>query len=119
MNQITLNIPPNALNSAKEIARNTNREVEDVLVEWIDQGAASQPVQSLSDDQLLKLCESQMEPSQQKQLSALLEKNRENQLTTEDKQELERLMTLYRQGLLRKAEAYNEAVQRGLHINLQ
>jgi len=67
-----------------------------------------------SDQEILKLTELQLEPSQDLRLSALLAQQNAGMLSSEEKQELASLMHIYEQGLLLKAQALQAAVQRGL-----
>ncbi len=69
---------------------------------------------TLSDRQIIALTELQMEPSQDQRLSQLLQTQQERILTTAEQSELEILMEIYQAGLLRKAQALNESVKRGL-----
>ena len=71
-------------------------------------------ITSLSDIQILALCDSELSAQAQAQLSELLEKQRENQLQPFEVSQLENLLQCYRQGLVRKAEALKVAVERGL-----
>jgi hypothetical protein len=111
---VTLELPETLAQRAKEIAALTNRRIEDVLVEWIDRASAELPVESLPNDWVLALCDMQMEPEQQEALSDLLVRNREGQLDDEDANQLNELMQVYRDGLVRKARALKVAVERGL-----
>ncbi len=72
------------------------------------------PLSTLSDRQIIALTELQMEPSQDQRLSQLLQTQQERILTTAEQSELEILMEIYQAGLLRKAQALNESVKRGL-----
>ncbi|MEE3718625.1 hypothetical protein V2H45_17935 [Tumidithrix elongata RA019] len=69
---------------------------------------------TLSNQQVIALTELQMEPSQDQRLSQLLQTQQERILTTAEQSELEILMEIYQAGLLRKAQALNESVKRGL-----
>lgn len=69
---------------------------------------------TLSDQQVIAFTELQMETSQDKRLSQLLQTQQERILTTAEQSELEMLMEIYQAGLLRKAQALNESVKRGL-----
>jgi hypothetical protein len=89
-----------------------------VLTEWLDHFASDLPVASLSDEQILALCEMQMDENQKRELSDLLALQREGQLTAANRERLEMLMTVYRRGLVRKAEALKVAVERGLRAPL-
>jgi hypothetical protein len=69
---------------------------------------------SLADSEILALSNLQMDPDQDARLSELLEKQRERSLLSNEPQELEGLMQIYREALLRKNAALVEAVKRGL-----
>ncbi len=69
---------------------------------------------TLSDQQIIALTELQMEPSQDQKLSQLLQTQQERSLNNVEQSELEMLMGIYQAGLLRKAQALNESVKRGL-----
>lgn len=111
---VILQLPEEAIHSAKEVAARTQRRLEDVLVEWIDQAAAEVPVELLPDQQVLALCDMQMDREQQEELSDLLARNREGVLDQQERARLDELMQIYRHGLVRKAEALKVAVERGL-----
>jgi hypothetical protein len=111
---VTLELPETLAQRAKEIAVLTNRRLEDVLVEWIDRASQELPVESLPDDWVLALCDTQMEQEQQEALSELLARNREGQLNNEEVNQLDELMQVYRHGLVRKARSLKVAVERGL-----
>ena len=72
------------------------------------------PVDALPDDQVLALCDIQMDPVQQEELSELLARNREGELDPAHYDRLDQLMGVYRRGLVRKAQALKVAVERGL-----
>jgi len=111
---VTLELPENLARSARETAARTRRSLEDVLVEWLDRAASELLVESLPDEQVLALCELQMDVEQQTELSDLLARNREGQLTQAETTRLDDLMLVYRRGLVRKARALKVAVERGL-----
>lgn len=111
---VTLNIPETAAIRAKAIAHYTGRHFEDVLLEWIDRSAYETPISELPDDEVLALSSIQLDENQQHELSILLEYNREGSLDELQRNRLDQIMTLYRQGLKQKAEALHVAVQRGL-----
>lgn len=111
---VTLEIPEDAARRAREIVARTQRRFEDVLVEWIDQSAAEPPVESLSDAEVLALCDLQLSPGEQAELSNLLANNREGRLTKKQLARLGELMDTYERGMVRKSEALKVAVKRGL-----
>src|SRR5262245_6048482 len=111
---ITLELPDLLARRAREVASQTNRRIEDVLLDWLYQIENDPPVESLSKEQLLVLCDSQMDPDQNEELSDLLARNQEGQLDEADHQRLDELMKIYRVSLLRKAQALKLAVEQGL-----
>ncbi len=76
------------------------------------------PVEMLSDAQVLALSYSYMDLDQQEELSDLLADQREGVIDQAGRNRLEKLMQIYRRGLLRKAEALKVAVERGLRAPL-
>jgi len=111
---VTLQLPEEALRSAREVAARTQRRLEDVLADWIGQAAAELPVDLLPDQEVLALCDMQMDRKQQEELSELLARNREGVLDQQGRARLDELMQVYRRGLVRKAQALKVAVERGL-----
>lgn len=78
-----------------------------------------QPVDTLLDEEVLTLTELQLPAEKQETLNSLLARNQDDVLTAEERQQLDALIRLYEQGLLRKAEALRVAVERGLREPLQ
>ena len=68
----------------------------------------------LSDDAILAWAEYEMKPGEDRRLSDLLSKQQGGFLAETERLQLTALMQLYQEGLLRKAQALAEAVQRGL-----
>ncbi len=73
----------------------------------------------ISDAEILAIADSGMESTQDRRFSELLDKQQARKLTDDERSELFVLMQVYQQGLLRKAQALNEAVQRGLREPLE
>jgi hypothetical protein len=116
---VTLEIPTTLVQQAKEIAQLTDRPLEAVLIEWIDHASADLPIETMPDEQVLLLCDSQLSTEQQTALSDLLERNREGQLHATETQQLNELMQIYRRGLVLKSRALKVAVSRGLRPPLE
>jgi predicted DNA-binding protein len=120
--QVTVTLPDDTYRRAEYLARLTGRDIADVLAETIDlslqplgvQHAADQPMAELSDTDVLAVADSQMDLAQEVRFRELLEKQQAGHLTQEDRAALLALMQIYQEGLLRKAQAFHEAVQRGL-----
>jgi hypothetical protein len=84
-----------------------------------ERASADLPIETMPDEQVLLLCDSQLSTDQQTALSDLLELNREGQLHAAETQKLDELMQIYRRGLVRKARALQAAVNRGLRPPLK
>ncbi len=115
---VKLQLSKTVAQQAKEIAALSHRQLEDVLLEWINYGVTELPIESLPDEQILALCNLQMDSQEQENLRDLLVRNREGQLSEVEVNQLDALMEVYRQGLVRKAKALKVAVSRGLKPGL-
>jgi hypothetical protein len=116
--KVTVELSEELAQRARAVAAQSHRRFEDVLVEWIDRAGTDLPVESLSDDDVLALCQLQLDGVQQEELSELLERNREGVLRDPERDRLDELMRIYRRGLVRKAQALKTAVARGLKPRL-
>lgn len=118
--EVTVNLPDNIYQSFKQLAEKTSRRIDEVIAEkiqtdyWTDDLESKENISNLSDVEVLELANLKLSKQQDKRLSQLLEDQRESQITTGEKIELEGLMGLYRMGNLRKAQGCLEAVKRGL-----
>jgi hypothetical protein len=116
--RVTVDLPEDLARRAGEEAAQTQRRIDEVLLDWLQRAGTEPPVESLSNEQVLALCDSMLEASQQQELSELLDGNREGQLPPQGERRLDALMRGYRQGLVRKAQALRVAVARGLRPRL-
>lgn len=120
--EITITLPDEVYQRAERFARLANRDVSSILADTIQLSIPPvspnvldlEPVANLTDDQVLALTELQMEPDQDARLSELLDRQQSGLLAEGDRLELQTLMQIYQEGLLRKATALSEAVKRGL-----
>jgi len=117
--QVTIQVSEHVIRQAVQVAAQTHRSVEEVLAAWLESATTERPVEELPDDEVLALAELCLTDEQDTSLSELLERNREGTLDAEGQRELDELMRLYEQGLLRKSQALKVAVQRGLREPLQ
>jgi hypothetical protein len=115
---LTLEIPDDLANRARTKAAATNRGVAEVVLDWIRHAADDIDVPALSDEALLKSCDSSMSDSDQEQLSDLLASQREGELSASDRSRLDQLMSTYRRGIVLKAHALKEAVAREIKPKL-
>ncbi len=117
--QVTLTLPDSLAQQVREVATLTQRPLEEVLLDWLTRGSTEPEISSLPSDQVLALCDSELSSQEQTQLGKLLGKQRENQLHEDEMQQLNQLLQRYRRGLVRKAEAWKVAVERGLRPALR
>lgn len=120
--KITITLPDEIYQRAERFARLANRDIASILADTLQLSIPPvstevnnlEPVSVLSDEQVLALTDLQMEPEQDARLSELLDRQQAGTLTEDERPELQALMQIYQEGLLRKATALNEAVKRGL-----
>lgn len=115
MKRITLILSDEIIARALDIAQKTNRELEDVVAEWIDEYDV--PVEKLSDEEILLLCDYEMNPYHAYELRNLLYHHREGDLDRTDSERLDELLQIYRKGIVRKSRALQVAAARGLSVN--
>ncbi len=116
--KITVELPEDLLRRAQNFAARSGRPFEAAVVELIDRGVTEPEVERLADNEILALCDSEMDAAQQEQLRELLDLNREGPLPAAKHTRLDELMRAYRRGLVRKAQAWNTAVAHGLRASL-
>lgn len=109
---LTLELPDEL--AAKAAAAAAGRRLEDAAVEWIARGLDESEVGTLSDAEILTLCDATLDDVRQTELSERLADHREGRLDVAGRARLDELMADYRRGLVRKAKAWREAVARGL-----
>lgn len=111
---ITLELPDKIAENAQHAAEKAQCTLAEVLLAWLEHAADELTVAELSDEQVLSLTKLQMDESSQLELSELLAQNREDTLSASDSQRLNQLMGVYRYNMVRKAEAFKIAMERGL-----
>jgi hypothetical protein len=120
--QVTVTLPDAVYRNAVRLAQLTQREVGEVLTDTLalslpmlpDDTEVAVPIGGLSDQELLALTMLELPSAQDRQLSTLLDRQQAGGLTAEEQRQLAGLMQAYHAGLLRKAQALQEAVRRGL-----
>ena len=125
--QVTLTLPDATYRRAIHLARLTGRDIADVLADTLDislqplgiEAITGKPIAELSDSEVLAVADSNMESDRDHRLSELLDKQQASKLANDERPELIALMQVYQEGLLRKAQALNEAVRRGLRKPLE
>jgi hypothetical protein len=120
--QVTITLPDEVYKRAERFAHLANRDVASVLADTIlvsiplvrEDVLSSAPVSALTDEEVIGLIQLQMDFDQDQRLSTLLNRQQEGFLLDHERVELQTLMQIYQEGLLRKATALSEAVKRGL-----
>ncbi|MEZ4517275.1 MAG: hypothetical protein R3C44_10710 [Chloroflexota bacterium] len=115
-------IPGEPLRREQAQVQSARREVAEVLAETLgflppdlSNGLSAELFgESLTDEQLLALAQSELPAGTDERLSDLLDRQQTGELTGEEAQELPYLTQLYEEHLLLKSEAMAAAVERGL-----
>jgi hypothetical protein len=125
---VALDLPDELAARAEYLARLSQRELSDVLADRLtfllppldtsSEHLGYRSVPGMSDDEVLALAESQMDPVQNARLRQLQGKRDSESLSPAEQLELLSLWQIYEVGTLRKAEALAESVRRGLRSQL-
>jgi len=88
--QITLNVPGNVVQQARRVASQTDRPVEQVLVDWLNRAAPESHTAALPESEaaLLQQINLGLSESDWQRYHALLDKRRAETLTAGERQEL-------------------------------
>ena len=117
--QVTVTVPDEIYEHAQYLAQQTSSDVAGILADMIEWSMPilhppQAPVIELSDEEVLALAELQMQPDQDHRLSELLHQQQAGTLSVKDRPELVMLLQACQEDTLRKAQAMQEAVRRGL-----
>lgn len=124
MAQVVLTLPDSLLKEVYPLGQATERNIETVLADTLEMmwpawgsllnGKRVLDVETLSDEEVLALADSKIDPGQNECLGALQTRGKANGLSESEQFELLVLMHLYQIGQFRKSEGLAEAVRRGL-----
>ena len=121
--QVTLSLPNNLFEHARDLGNATKRDTAEVMADALemmwptlpDSPTANLPaLTTISDEDILALADMKMDETQNNRLSELQTKGKQSSLTEVERFELLSLLQIYQLGQLRKSEALAEAVRRGL-----
>ena len=123
-NEITLTLPDKLYRSAERMALGTKRPLPRAITEVLTEALLAweepeQDISSISDEEVLTMCGLEMTAVQSNRLSTLLDKQREGELSSDERPELWALMRVYERALLHRSDALVEAVKRDLLEPLQ
>ena len=120
--RITIDLPDDIYQRVEQFARLANRDLPSIVAESLQllipsprqELSEDESIAELSDDQILALTKLEMTSEQDSRLSLLLDHQQSGLLTEAESTELQTLMQVYKEGLLRKATSLEEAVKRHL-----
>lgn len=125
---VAVRLPAPIYRRLKRVAEITYRSVEDVLASTVDAALPLDPdlptdiadgiaaMQLMNDDALRAAAESSLTQAQQRRLQQLTEFGGQRQLLASEQAELEHLLALYDQSVLRRAKALAILSQRGYEL---
>jgi hypothetical protein len=111
---VTIQLPDDLAQLAHAVAAQTQRSVEEVLLDWLGRIAGQTPVNLLSDEQVLALADGQIGEREQKELNTLLSIQNRVDRDAAGRELMTGLLDFYVAGMTRKAQAQAVAVERGL-----
>lgn len=119
--QVTVSVPDSLYHHIVRLAQASGRSVADVMNSMmsvsllpLSNPAGAKPLEKLTNEEVLELANSAMNPVQNARMSELLDKQQAGEIDDLEKDELSVLVYIYEQGTLMKAKAIQEAVRRGL-----
>jgi hypothetical protein len=120
MTQLTLQLSDEIVRQVRARAESEGMEVEEFVADLVRRDVARDPddelrrMAALSDAEVLALADLQLHPEEDQRLSDLLDRNGEGQLEAGEQEELEHLVRLSTEGMLKKSLGWAEAVRRKL-----
>jgi hypothetical protein len=121
MTRFTVELPDDLAQSVALMAASRGWDAPQMAAELIrssladrEADAESETLKGLTDDEVLALADLRLTPKEDARLHELLELNGEGALTAKQRRELDALMRVYDDALLRKSMGLAEAVRRGL-----
>jgi len=112
--RVTLQIEDEILARALDIAGRSERELEDVLAEWLERYADDLPLEALSDEAIISLCDDDVNPMLKMEVRTLLLTEGSRELSIDENARLEDLLQRYRKMIVKRAKAIEISITRGL-----
>ena len=121
MTRLTIELPDDLAESITLMAANRGYGTPQMAVELMRASVSQreakrerEALKSLSDEDVLALADLRLTPQQDARLHKLLDRNSEGKINARQRRELDGLMEVYHDALLRKAMGWAEAVRRKL-----
>lgn len=118
--EISVKLPDNLYQHVSALAQAEKKSVAEIINNAVCKAVLEaaetleRPLADCSDEEVLTLARMTMSAAENKRLSELLDKQREETITPLERNELEALLRVYQVGNLHKAQGIAEAVERGL-----
>lgn len=118
--EISVKLPNHLYQGVSHLAKTKKKSVATIIKNAVRKAVNEEaetlerPLAACSDDELLALAKMKMSAAENKRLSELLGKQREETITPLERNELDAVLRVYQVGNLRKAQGIAEAVRRGL-----
>jgi len=120
--EVTIALPNDVYHRAEWLAKRTGRTVADVVAQAADlslrpfgpSAEPDPPPSEWSDETVLAAANAMMPEAEDRRFSELLQRQQEGPLSAAEESELRVVLERYQIGMLRKAQALREAVERGL-----
>ena len=120
--QIVVDVPDRLYHHLVRLAKSSGRNVADLVASMMSVSFmplsipdSDTPLEHISDEEVMTLAESQMNPTQNERMTELLDKKQAGEISGSERDELSVLVYIYEQGSILKAKALHEAIRRGLH----
>ena len=118
--EISVKLPNNLYEDVSQMARAKKKSVAEIIKNAVRKAVAEEaenlarPLAGCSDAEVLAVANMKMSETENRRMSELLDKQREETITPLERNELDVLFRVYQVGNLRKAQGISEAVRRGL-----
>lgn len=118
--EISVKLPNNLYQDVSHLAKTKKKSMATIIKNAVRKAVIEEsenlerPLADCSDKEVLALANMKMSEAENKRMSELSEKQREETITPLEKNELDTLFRVYQVGNLRKAQGISEAVHRNL-----
>lgn len=118
--EISVKLPDDLYQGVSHLAKTKKKSVATIIKNAVrkavneESETLERPLAECSDNEVLALANMKMSEDENRRMSELLDKQREEMITPLERNELDILFRVYQVGNLRKAQGISEAVQRGL-----
>ena len=118
--EISVKLPNNLYQDVSHLAKTKKKSMATIIKNAVRKAVIEEsetlerPLADCSDEEVLALANMKMSEAENKRMSELSGKQREETITPLERNELDALFRVYQVGNLRKAQGISEAVQRNL-----